>query len=260
MVEGLNSSRIAVLIPVRLSSSRLPEKALLKVLDKFMIEHLIDRVKYSEVSRIILCTTHEKEDDRIVEVAAKNNIDYFRGNKTDVLERYYAAALQYRIEYIVNVDGDDIFCEPYYINKTASALLNGRYDYVHIEGLPIGFYPVGIKTSALKKVCEIKNDENTEGWGRYFLKTGLFSICQLNAEEKHKMDNLRLTLDYQPDFELMSQIINRFKDKKPFFIDDILDLMRSQPELVSINDEVKELYWKNFNEKYNEIKLKEEMQ
>lgn len=257
MVANSQSGKTAIMIPVRLASSRLREKALLRVLGKTMIEHLIDRVKHSSVKRVILCTTTEKTDDRLVDIAHNNDIECFRGDTNDILARYYAAAVRFDIDYIVNVDGDDILCEPAYISKMAEVLESGEYDYVYIEGLPIGFYPVGIKTAALKKVCEIKDDENTEGWGRYFLKTGLFSLFRIDAPEKHKMNDLRLTLDYEQDYELISGIIKLLDGKKPFFIDDILDLLRNQPELIKVNDAVKQIYWKNFNAKYSDVKLKD---
>lgn len=251
--------RTAIFIPVRSESTRLPQKALLKAGQKCMLEHLINRARLSKIKQIVVCTTHERADDRIVEISRQCGVDVFRGNTTDVLDRYLNAAIEYGVEYIINVDGDDIFCEPYYMNRLSDLFDENDYDYINIEGLPIGLYPVGMKTSALKKVCEIKDDKNTEGWGRYFTKTGLFRTYTLTAKPEHRLNELRLTLDYQQDFDLISRIISSLESEgRDYYIDDILSLVKSQPDLLKINDEVKDTYWQNFNSKYSEVKLKKE--
>ena len=53
----------AIFITVRTGSTRLPQKALLKIHDHSTIEHLIKRVKRSKLADIIvLCTTNLPED------------------------------------------------------------------------------------------------------------------------------------------------------------------------------------------------------
>ena len=52
----------AIFITVRTGSTRLPQKALLKIHDHSTIEHLIKRVKRSKLADIIvLCTTNLPE-------------------------------------------------------------------------------------------------------------------------------------------------------------------------------------------------------
>lgn len=48
----------------------------------------------------------------------KNGIKAFRGSPEDKLDRYLQAARKYGIEFIVNVDGDDILCDPKLIDRT----------------------------------------------------------------------------------------------------------------------------------------------
>ena len=60
----------AILITVRTNSTRLPNKALLKIMGKETIVYLIDRVKKSKLAdKIILCTTKNKEDDILCKIA-----------------------------------------------------------------------------------------------------------------------------------------------------------------------------------------------
>ena len=70
----------AIFITVRTSSTRLPQKALIELVDGIRtIEYLIKRVQNSHnADGIILCTTTEVDDDILVDIADRNGINYFR--------------------------------------------------------------------------------------------------------------------------------------------------------------------------------------
>ena len=62
----------AIFIPVRMSSSRLPNKPLLEFRGKSVIQHLLNSMKASKFADIIvLCTTILKEDDVLVDISKK---------------------------------------------------------------------------------------------------------------------------------------------------------------------------------------------
>ena len=103
--------KTAAFIPVRLSSTRLASKALLKIKGKPCIQYLIERIKRAKkLDLIVLCTTTDSDDDPLIELSDNLKIKYYRGSKIDILERYKNAAIQFKVDNIVNVDGDDIFC------------------------------------------------------------------------------------------------------------------------------------------------------
>ena len=65
----------AIFITVRTGSTRLPEKALLKINERSTIELVIDRAKRSKKKDIVvLCTTESTNDDILCEIAEKNGI------------------------------------------------------------------------------------------------------------------------------------------------------------------------------------------
>jgi len=251
--------KTAIFIPVRLSSSRLPGKALKTINNKPCFQLLVDRVKRTKnIDLIVLCTTKNPVDDKLVKLAEKLNIFWFRGSEIDVLKRYLDASKKLGVDYIVNVDGDDIFCEPELIDLTVKILQTKNYDFVVWKNLPLGVSPVGLKVDALKKICKLKNTENTEtGWGKFFTETGLFQVKYLDPPRSElKNQNIRLTLDYPEDFELFKKIYENLKE--PFSLKDIIQLFRKKPSLMKINENVKEIYWKNFSNKSTEVKMKKE--
>jgi spore coat polysaccharide biosynthesis protein SpsF (cytidylyltransferase family) len=95
----------AIFITVRTGSKRLANKCLLKINGTTTIEHLIRRVKKSKkTDLIVLCTSNNKEDDILCDIAVANNIDYYRGSSKDKLERWNGACNKYQVNFFVTAD------------------------------------------------------------------------------------------------------------------------------------------------------------
>lgn len=251
--------KTAAFIPVRLSSTRLPRKALLKILGKPCLQYLIERIKtVKNLDGIVLCTTKNKIDDKIVDLAQKVNVSVFRGSETDILDRFKNAAEKFNVQNIVNIDGDDILCEPDFIKKTVNELKKNEVDYISWKNMPLGTTPIGIKYEAIKTICDKKDIKNTEtGWGKFFTETGLFKVKVLTSNDPKLIDhNVRLTLDYKEDFKLFEQILTNLNE--PFSLRDILDFLHSRKDIKDLNSNVKDTYWKNFEKKSTKIKMKDE--
>ena len=138
----------------------------------------------------------------------------------------------------MNVDGDDVFCDPELMDKTVQSYLNTGASFIKWNNLPLGATPIGVKVDALRKVCEIKDTLNTEtGWGAYFTDTGLFKVKYLEPEDKElKHPEIRITLDYPEDLELVKEIYDRlYVPGKVFTLKDILGLIKKEPALAEIN-------------------------
>jgi len=245
-----------IFITVRSGSTRLPNKALLNINGMPTIEHLIRRVKRSKLAElIVLCTTELQEDDVLCEIASRNNIKYFRGSVEDKLERWSGAAAEYGIEFFVTADGDDLFCEPELIDLAFRQYENNVCDFIKGENLICGSFTYGIKTDALRKVCEIKDTAETEMMWVYFTDTGLFDVQELqNVPELFVRDDIRMTLDYRDDFLFFEKVINSF-EKDDFNLRDIVELIDRSPEIKEINFYLEEEWKNNQAEKIN-LKLK----
>ena len=234
-----------IFITVRTGSTRLPNKALLKINDKTTIEHLIERVKKAHLADVVvLCTTTLPEDDILCELASKNGIKHHRGSVEDKLERWNGAAKQYNVDFFVTADGDDLFCEPELIDLAFEQYKNNKCDFIKAEGVICGSFTYGIKSEALQKVCEIKDTDNTEMMWVYFTDTGLFNVEDLqNIPKDFLRADIRMTLDYRDDFVFFEKVIKSF-DRNDFSLRDIVQLIDEKPEIKEINLYLEE-EWKN---------------
>ena len=92
-----------ICIVARLSSSRLPKKALMKLVgDLTILEVLIKRLQTTfENKQIILATTNLKEDDKLIEIAKSQNIGFLEVQKKMYLIELFFLAHNLKIVQIL---------------------------------------------------------------------------------------------------------------------------------------------------------------
>lgn len=234
----------AIFLSVREKATRLPKKVLLHIKGKTVTEHLIDRLKIArKPNLIVLCTSTHPNDATLVELAQKCGIPYFQGSEDDKLDRYLQAAKKFGVDFIVVVDGDDIFCDPEYIDKGIETFERTNADYITTRDLPLGTASFGIKTRALEKVCAIKAELDTEVWGGYFTDTGLFYVEYVPVEPELCHPEIRLTLDYPEDFALIQEIFEHlYVPSEIFSLNQIVKLLLDNSQLLKMNQRVQKLY------------------
>lgn len=239
-------------IMARMGSTRLPGKVLLPVLGKSMIEHLMDRVATARLAQgLVMCTSTDPRNDVLVKIAHARGIGCFRGSEEDVLERFLGAARAYDVDFFVVAEGDDIFCDPAYMDRVVQRYLDTGADFVKCEGLPIGTKPHGVRTEALQDVCLRKTEERTDtAWSLYFSDTGQYRVETVQAQPGDDEPGLRLTLDYPEDAELVTRIYEELHQPDTIFsLAQVLNLVRRKPELKEINGGLVDTYWANYESK-----------
>ena len=114
-----------------------------------------------------------------------------------------------------------------------------------------------MKVSALEKVCDIKNENDTEVWGDYFKKTDLFHVHNPEIGEEFISPDLKTTLDYPEDYEFLKHIFNElYIPNKVFSLSEIIKLLKEKPELMSINRHCMKLCKDHISRTASEITLK----
>lgn len=237
-----------VFIPVRLSNTRLPNKAMKLIDDKPIILHLIKRLQKSKkIRNVIVCTTTNESEEPLVSLLEKMNILVFRGNEKDILARYLDASRKFNSDYIISVDGDDIYTDPSYVDEIISIFEKNDYDYVDMLGFPFGIASVGIKVSSLEKICKLKKSDNTEtGYRLFFTENKIFNIYELKPPNDFSFPkNIRLTLDYEEDLILAKKIFKKLGND--FHLSDILELFKNSPDLLKITDDLEKKYKEHWN-------------
>ena len=162
----------------------------------------------------------------------------------DVLDRLYQASVKYNLDFIGSITADCPFVDPEYIDKTFKRYKETNSDFIRCLELPHGAYSYGVKVDALKKVIETKDESDTEVWGAYFTKTGIFDIYELKVDESLlKRPELRMTLDYEEDLLFFREVFKKlYKKGEVFSLHEIIKLLNEHPEIIKINEHCERLY------------------
>ena len=116
-----------VIIPSRLSSTRLKEKALLDLNGKSLIERVYLRAIQSNATKVYIATDSKKIEDHVKNFTSNvilTSIEHVSGT-----DRVYECASKLDISddmVIVNVQGDEPFINPETINKTADIIFKNK--------------------------------------------------------------------------------------------------------------------------------------
>ena len=116
---------------------------------------LVNRLKNCKtISNIVVCTTTSSLDDQLVHYLKQENIQVFRGNELDILQRFLSAANELKTDIIIDVEADKIYTDPKYIEQISQEMNNSDIDFMtgnnsldtfDPEFIFHGFFPAGIK-------------------------------------------------------------------------------------------------------------------
>lgn len=255
----MDASRTAILTPARLHSSRLPRKMLLDIQGRPALWYVLERMKMAKLPDLrVVCTSTNAADQEIVRFAESQGWLAFCGDEEDVLQRYLQAAQRFGIAFMVNVDGDDLFCSEEYVDRIIEWYRETDADYIQCQGLPFGGAPTGVKIDALRRVCELKEDTNTQGWGKYFLQSGLFKVETIIAGEPVNRPDYRMTLDYPEDLEFFRTTVKLLDPdhRGPLRLADVVSFLDSHPEVASISQQVSEQYRERFRREHGSFRMR----
>ncbi len=239
------------IITVRTSSSRLPNKCLLRFYNSpSIIEYIIKRSRAFGIEPII-CTSVDDSDDIIEKISIQNNVKFYRGSLNNKISRWYHCAKKFNIDCFHNIDADDPFFDGKRMIKSLKFLKKSNFDYIKPSyysdngGASEGY---SIKTSFLKKVYEKyqEDDIDTEMISFYFekIKNFQFSIIE-DPKYAIKIKNRipRLTLDYFEDYIFLNYLA--FATKGSIKRNDIESFLNKNKSMAEINIKLNEVWKKN---------------
>ena len=229
-----------------MTSTRLPGKVLLNILEQPVLELMIERVRrISGIDDIIIATTTNSSDNPIVELGNRLGGNVWRGSEMDVLGRVVEAAKAFDVDVIVEITGDCPLIDSDTIDNSIDAYKNENVDCVSNAFVPT--YPLGMDHYVVSTNLLIESIANSgdpldhEHVIRYVLRhPDIYRLLNLPALPKHRHPNLMLTLDYKEDFKLIKIVFEKLYPKRSEFnLDDILFLFKKEPQLAQINAHVR---------------------
>lgn len=234
-----NTKKITVIIQARTNSKRLPKKIFMKILNKPMIWYVLKRVKeIKKIEQIVIATTNEKKDDKIVEFAKQNNVLFFCGESFDVLDRFYHCAEKFNADPILRITSDCPLIDPFLIDKMLEFYLNHNFDYVSNTIEPT--FPDGLDTEifsfkTLKIAASNAKMKSEREHVTPFIKKNQKKFKNYNFIGDFDFSEHRWTVDEKEDMVFIRKIYRKMKPKIIFGYQDVLKILSDFPDLKKIN-------------------------
>ena len=238
------NSDIGIITQVRMTSSRLPGKVLMKVSEKTLLGYHIDRLKQTGL-KIIIATTSNEADDSIAEFAKENNLACFRGSEANVLSRFYHAALMYQLNTIIRVTSDCPLIDPHIIRSglekyiqlnNSNLYLSNTIERTYARGFDFEIFSFDALKDAFDHAVEPGDLEHVTPY-IWKDKSGKTEMYQKQQDLDHS--GFRITVDTKEDFELIKLLIEQHKAHSMAY-NEIENLLVDNPELVRINAHVEQ--------------------
>lgn len=229
--------KTAGVLVARCSSNRLPSKATRKILERETIALLIERLKRCKnLDCVILATSTDPSDDILETIAKREGVLPFRGSLENLSLRFYEAAKHYGASQIVRITGDDIIRDELMIDRAVASHLENSNEVTFMNNMPYGTSSEVFSLNALETILNTVNVPSNTEYLEWFLENNrYFSVNYVDSGYVYD-SSIRLTLDYEEDFQFFSKIFEHFYKTKPnFTLPEVLDYLHKHPEIIAIN-------------------------
>lgn len=246
--------KVGAVIVSRMTSNRLPGKAIKKICGKEAIIVLINRIKkIKKCDKIILATSTDISDEPLVEIAKKEKIEIFRGSLENVALRYYEAAKKFSLDQIFRITGDAIFCDEIMLEKALESQISKCTDVTFIKNMPYGTAKEVFNFKTIELIAKYAKVESNTEYLEWFLENKRnFNVGYIKSNYQFKKD-IRLTLDFKEDLEQLNKIYSNFHSKEHVTLEEAIKYLNKNPKIININKHLIAKYKKT--EKNTELNI-----
>ena len=224
----------AVIVQCRLSSSRLPGKALKILGQKSVLAWVLTSMKKVKADKYFVATDYESYET-LKPICKQNGFDCFAGDLNDVLKRFCDLIKTLKVDTIIRATADN----PFLFYEAAQASVEefeernkGKHpcDYLTYTGLPHGSGVEIFSAQSLLQAAEQTDnpyDHEHVGPALYNHKDK-FKCEFIKAPSRFYYPDLRTTIDTFSDYMRACCIVNFLKDcKEPYTTEQIIEACKS---------------------------------
>lgn len=200
------------LIQSRLNSKRLKGKALIDIYGHTLIEHVYFRVKKSKfISKIIVCISNRKTDNKLARFLKSKKILFFRGDLNNVTKRLLDAAKKNKSKYFIRISGDSPLINSKILDDLIVLFKKNKNKQDLVTNVFPRTFPSGqsgeiIKVKLLEKNIIFFKSCEKEHVTKYFYKNSdQFKIKNMINNKKIYKNKKKLSVDTNSDLNFLKK-------------------------------------------------------
>jgi len=218
-----------LVVQCRLSSTRLPGKALLPLGDKTVLDWTLSSMHKVKADKYFIATDKDSYE-KLSPVAQRNGFEIFSGPLEDVLERFCLLIKKTEADTVIRATADN----PFLFYEAASSLLeqykihskNGACDYITYKGLPHGSGVEIFNAHSLLKAKELTDDSYDHehvGPALYNHPDNFVSVF-LSSPDEWNFPQYRTTIDTYSDYRRACKAVEKSGSNQPLKASEIIEI------------------------------------
>jgi len=232
-----------VIIQARMGSSRLPGKILMPLGDHINLLYVTSRCKrIAGVDEVIVATSTLPGDDAVEQWCRDQGVVCFRGSEDDVLSRFIGVAESFQPDYVLRVTADCPFVDIEMAEQILKLAKDNKVDIVDLgAGLPRGLAVEVVSYQALKQMDihgkELRHREHVTYYAYEYKEQ--FTRVSYQPPADRLYPQLRITLDTEEDYALISHVANYFND---LYVasEEVIRYLLEHPDIAALNAHIEQ--------------------
>jgi glutamate-1-semialdehyde 2,1-aminomutase len=234
----MQAMKTVAIVQARMGSTRFPNKVMRPVCCTPLIGLLLERLSKSRrIDQIVLATSVDACNDSLSDYVESLGYSVFRGSETDVLDRYYQAALKFSASTVVRITGDCPLIDPHVVDRVIELFDQSSAEYAANVSPPT--FPDGLDTevfsfNALEAAWnESDSPEQREHVTPFIRDSNRRTNVNLaNSDDESAQ---RWTVDEPEDFAVIKSVFEFFHPRHDFTWLEVLALRRAHPQWFEAN-------------------------
>jgi spore coat polysaccharide biosynthesis protein SpsF len=121
---------VLAITQARSGSTRLPNKVLKTIGNQTLLDIHLQRILTSKkIDQLLVATTVDELDLRIVEIAKAKDLPFYQGSIANVLDRFYQAAVTFKPKWVVRLTSDCPLIDAELIDSVINYAIEKDVDY-----------------------------------------------------------------------------------------------------------------------------------
>ncbi len=205
--------KIGAIVQSRMGSKRLPEKALVGIAGKPLLQYVLERLERCEMlEAVVVATSTAHEDDAIARFCQGRGMGCYRGPLDDVAGRFVGVLERNGWEAFVRISGDSPLLDQRLVDQGVKLFCAGDFDLVTNvwpRSYPYGQSVEVVAAEIFKRTYQrMKGRDDREQVTRFFYRQEReFEISNFKSAVNYA--GLRLVVDTAEDLKKVEALVQR---------------------------------------------------
>lgn len=215
-------TRVVAVVQARMGSQRFPGKMLSQLGEHTLLDWVLQRVlRSTQVDQVVLATSTNSEDDKLVSAALRLEVNSIRGSETDVLSRFLLAANESQADLVVRVCADNPFIAPEELDRLIVDHRAKSVDYScnhqqklsneYADGFGAEIFSHDLLKNLAKQTTQQAHREHVTSY--IWDNQNEFKINAVTAPAELAFPEVKLDIDTPAELAILNEFVRRYSVK-----------------------------------------------